>query len=191
MIRHKVPIEVSARHIHLSAEDMKILFGSKAELTVKRQISQPGQFAANEMVTIVGPKGALALRVVGPFRQETQVELSITDCRQLGLEPVIHVSGDLANTPGCLLRGPVNELKLTRGVIVPQRHLHIAPAQATKWGLKHGDIISIRTTGERAMTFHHVFVKSRKGVDELSFMLDVDEANAANIRTGDTGECLL
>lgn len=185
MTHRSVPIEVSARHIHLSPEHLAALFGNNAALTVFKKISQPGQFAANEVVTILGSKGRLNLRVVGPARPETQVELSSTDAIFLGLKPALRVSGDLNNTSGCRLQGPAGKLELNHGVVVAQRHLHISPQEAHEFGLKHGDIISIKTESTRSVTFHNVYVRSRDGIDELSFMIDTDEANAAGLKGGE------
>lgn len=187
MTHNSVPIEISARHIHLSASDLAALFGQGSELTVLKKISQPGQFAANETVSIIGPKAELQLRIVGPIRQETQVELSLTDAMSLGLEVQTRVSGDLKNTPGGRLVGPRGTVDLKQGVIISQRHLHISPQQASSYDLKHGDIISVKTSGARPVTFHGVFVRSRDGVDELSFMIDTDEANAAGLKGGEAG----
>lgn len=183
----KVPIEVSARHVHLSAEHLTALFGQQATLNVFRKISQPGQFAAVEFVTIIGPRGQLTARVVGPLRESTQVELTISECRQLGIKEELRLSGDLEGTPGCRLRGPHGEVEIKQGVIVARRHLHISPQQAINFNLQHGQIISIATHGQRPVTFHDVFVRCREGVDELSFMIDTDEANAAGLEGGEEG----
>jgi putative phosphotransacetylase len=188
MEKRSLPVEVSARHIHLSAEHLAVLFGPTAKLQTKKTISQPGQFAAEEMVDVVTTRGKLTVRVVGPTRSETQVELTASDCRALGLPVVLRVSGTLEGTPGVTLDGPYGSVELTRGVIVAQRHLHVSPTDAAAMNLKHGDVISVRTTGTRPVTFHDVFVRSREGVDELSFMIDTDEANAAGIMGGETGE---
>lgn len=187
MIKTKVPIEVSARHAHLSAEHLVKLFGLPAKLTVFKEISQPGQFAANEFVTVVGPKGELRLRVVGPVREQTQVELTLTECKQLGLAAEIRVSGKLDKTGAGRLRGPAGEVELKQGLIIAQRHLHLEPQLAQDWGLRHGDIIAVKTTGLRPLIFHDVYVRSRPGVDKLSFMIDTDEANAAGLKGGEEG----
>jgi len=190
MSKPLVLVEVSARHIHLSQADLAKLFGPEAKLQVEHELSQPGQFAAVEKVTIVGPKGKLNCRIIGPVRPATQVELSATDCRLLGLPVVLRVSGTLSGTPGVKLEGPAGSFELSDGVIVAQRHLHISPKQAKDWGLKHGDVISIKTSGLRPVTWHDVFVRSREGIDELSFMIDTDEANAGGLVTGDKGELI-
>lgn len=183
-----VLVEVSARHVHLSRADAEALFGAGAELHPRKKISQPGQFAAEETVVVIGSRGQLSVRVVGPLRSETQVELAASDCRALGLEPALRVSGTLQGTPGATLEGPRGRVSLRRGVIVAQRHLHVSPDQAAKLGVAHGDRISIRTSGPRPVTFHDVAVRSREGIDELSFMIDTDEANAAGLTGGEAGE---
>lgn len=188
MANRTVLVEVSARHVHLAQQDFETLFGKGTEMHVAKKISQPGQFAADEVVTVIGSKGQLRARLVGPARSETQVELAHSDCRAIGVEPALRVSGTLEGTPGVVLEGPQGRLVLRRGVIVAQRHLHIAPEQAHDWGIQHGDIISVRVPGVRAVTFHNVFVRSREAIDALSFMIDVDEANAAQLRGGETGE---
>ena len=187
MIQRFVPIEVSARHVHLSQVHLEQLFGVGAMLHVRRSISQPGQFAAEEQVEVVGPKGKLKARIVGPVRAETQIELSMTDCHWLGIPVTIAPSGSMAETAVAVLKGPVGEVTLNRGVLVPQRHLHINVAQATAWGLQDGDSVNIKVAGKRAVTFHKVIVRARQGVDELSFMLDYDEANSANVSPGTEG----
>ncbi|MDP3986410.1 MAG: PduL/EutD family phosphate acyltransferase, partial [Candidatus Veblenbacteria bacterium] len=163
MTARKVPVEISARHVHLSAVHLAALFGPSSTLGVLKEISQPGQFAAQETVTVIGPQGELGARVVGPVREATQVELTSTECWQIGLPVVLRVSGNLAGTPGCRLRGPAGEVELSEGVVVVQRHLHISPEQAKEWKLKHGDTVSIATSGNRPVTFHDVYVRSRSG----------------------------
>ena len=182
------PVEVSARHLHLCREHWEVLFGPGAELHEAKKISQPGQFGAKERVDVVGPRGRLSCRVVGPLRKETQVELSVTDCRAIGVDAVLRVSGDLNGTSGARLEGPQGAVELKQGVVVARRHLHINPKQAAEWGLKHGDAVSIRTSGTRPILFHDVFVRSREGLDELSFMIDTDEANAAGLIGAEAGE---
>lgn len=190
MVSRNVLIEVSARHIHLSQEHLLALFGDKYELNVAKPISQPKQFAAQECVEVIGEAGKLKVRVIGPVRAETQVELASSDCRRLGLNCALRLSGTLDGTPGCVLEGPKGRVTLRQGVIVAQRHLHVSPSQAGELGIKHGDTISIRTSGERPVTFHNVAVRSQEGKDDMSFMIDTDEANAAGLRGGEFGEIL-
>lgn len=188
MANKSVLIEVSARHVHLSTGDLHVLFGDGYKLNELKKISQPKQFAADESVNIIGESGKMAVRIVGPVRSETQVELAASDCRKLGLACALRVSGELDGSAGCVLEGPKGRVTLKRGVIVAQRHLHISPNQASEFGIKHGDVISIRTRGARPITFHDVAVRSREGVDVNSFMIDIDEANAAGLKGGEVGE---
>jgi putative phosphotransacetylase len=182
-----VPIGVSNRHLHLSAAHVQVLFGGPM-LTVDRVISQPGQFAAAERVTVAGPAGRIErVRVVGPPRGETQLELAPGDARQLGVTPPVAASGSLASSLGGVrLEGPAGSVELGRGVIVPARHLHLAPADATRLGLSDGDMLSVRC-GEpgRSATLHGVLVRSGPG-HATELHLDGDEALALGVATGDT-----
>jgi len=184
-----IPIDISARHIHLSEADIKTLLGSSATLTVDRPIAQPGQFVANERVALVGPRGRIEhVAIVGPTRFKTQVEVTVTEARTLGITPVFAVSGDQTKIPETLqIVGPAGTLTVNENVIVALRHLHIEPELATKFKLEHLGRVSIKVGGERAVVFENVVVRSRPGVDKLSFMLDTDEANAAGIKPGVTG----
>ncbi len=188
-----IPIEISARHVHLAKADVVALFGSADALICATEISQPGQFAAAQTITLRGSKGSIDnVRVVGPVREATQVELAVTDCYTLGVKPHIAISGDLADTPGGItLVGPHGSVDLSCGVIVAKRHMHIAPEQAAELGIKHLDTVSIRIGGERSVTFHNVVVRSRQDIDDLAVHLDTDEANAAGISPGATGEIIL
>lgn len=185
----KIPIEVSARHLHLCQDDMDKLFGKNHELEIKKNISQPGQFAAAETLTIESSgKKIEDVRIVGPIRKHSQVEISLTDAYHLDVFPPIRLSGDIEGTPGITLVGPKGKINLQNGLIVAKRHLHISPQDAQKLHLKHKDSISIKTTGERSVVFNQVIVRSKEGEDELSFQLDTDEANAAGVKNGDVGE---
>lgn len=178
-----IPVEVSARHVHCTRADIETLFGSGVALTSYRGISQPGQFASNERLTLRGPKSEIRdVRVVGPAREQTQVELSVTDARMLGVQPEFRVSGDLAGTGGGLtLVGPGGTIALTSGVIIALRHLHIEPEYAKALGVTHLDRIAVEITGDRGVTLHNVVVRSREGIDALALHLDTDEGNAAGI----------
>lgn len=193
MPTHPVPIEVSARHLHLSQRDCGEIFGNAYQLHEQKKISQPDQFAAAETVIVTGPKGKFPhVRIIGPLRPESQFELSVTDCIHLGIVPYVALSGELKGSPGGVtVIGPAGQITLTRGVIVAQRHLHCNELQAVRWGLRHLQTVSIRVNGIRGLIFNDVVVRSRAGVDELSFMIDTDEANAAGVRQGDQGELLL
>ena len=175
----QIPIEVSARHLHLSADDLHGLFRIK-ELTVERAISQPGQYAAKETVALRGPRGKLEnVRVVGPLRTETQLELAASDCRVLGITPHFAVSGDLASSGGeVLLVGPRGSIALEKGVIAPLPHLHLSPKEAEVLGLAHLDRVTVRLKAEREVSLHGVVVRSRAGIDASALHLDVDQMNA-------------
>lgn len=174
---------VSARHAHLCREHMDILFGTGSELHVKKPIGQPGQYASEEQITMVTPKASMKLRIIGPLRPETQIELSLTDARTVGLKAPIRNSGDISGSCGAKLIGPCGELELKEGIIVAARHVHLYPETAEKYGVKDGDIVDIRTTGERALTLHNVLVRAgEKHADEIH--IDTDEANACNLDSG-------
>ncbi len=176
---YEVKIGISNKHLHLSAEHIDILFGKGHQLTPIKPLTQPGQFACDEKVDIIGPKGTIkGLRVLGPARKETQVELAMTDARGIGLKPPIRESGNLAGTPGCKIIGPCGEVEIDHGVIIALRHVHLNDAQAAEAGVKDGDWVSVKIEGERGLTFDHVLV--RAGVKhEREVHLDTDEANAA------------
>jgi len=186
----KISIEISARHIHLSQVDADILFGKNYRLNSMKTISQPGQFATEEEIKIIGPKGAYEkVRIVGPIREDTQVELSITDCFHLGIKPKVLISGDIENSVGGLkIIVPAGEVKLKKGVLVAKRHLHISPSEAEELNLKHLDKISVKVEGERSVVFNNVVVRSREGIDKQAMHIDTDEANAAHVKPGDMVE---
>ncbi|GAW29192.1 propanediol utilization phosphotransacetylase [Carboxydocella sp. ULO1] len=179
-----VPVGISARHIHLTQRDLEELFGPGYQLTPAKPLSQPGQYAAQETLTLVGPKGVLEeVRILGPCRPYNQVELSGTDAYQLGLEPPIRDSGDLDGTPGIVLVGPRGSVDLPFGVIKAAPHLHLDPATARQHGLEDGDRLQILAEGEKEVVFNNVLVRVSR--DYLpDFHLDTDEANAAGIRQG-------
>jgi putative phosphotransacetylase len=181
----EVGIGVSSRHIHLSEAHVLALFGHP--LTVDRPISQPGQFAAKEAVAVEGPRGSIAnVRIVGPARGATQVEISLTDARHLGLDARVAASGSLAESAGgVMLRGSAGSVRLERGVIVAARHLHLSPEDGSAWNLADGDVIDVRCgSGPRRVTLHGVLVRSGT-THATELHLDTDEANAAAVRTGD------
>lgn len=190
MGRSYVPAGVSNRHIHLSHEALETLFGRGYQLKQKSLLSQPGQFAAEETVTLQGPKGKLEkVRVLGPVRRETQVEISLTDTFVLGVKAEVRLSGNLEGTPGVRVVGPNGSLDLSTGVIVAARHLHISGEEAEVYGLKHGDVVSLRRSGPRGVTFENVLVRCGEG-HELEAHLDVDEANAAQLKNGELLEVI-
>ena len=186
-----VRIGVSNRHVHLSAMDVQALFGA-ATLTVSRQLTQPGQFAAAESVAVIGPKGKLdAVRVVGPARGETQLEIAVSDAVHLGVDPPVAVSGSLRDsTGGVTLVGPAGRVELRKGVIVAARHLHLAAADSTRWGLRDGDQLDVRCgVGARETTLHGVLVRSGDG-HATELHLDADEARAVGVETGDSARII-
>jgi putative phosphotransacetylase len=176
---YEVKIGLSNKHLHLKAEDVNILFGKGHELTPTKDLVQPGQFACEEKVDIVGPKSTLkGVRVLGPARPETQIELAMTDARALGIKAPIRESGKLDDTPGCKLVGPCGEVELDHGVIGALRHVHLSAAQAEEAGVKDKDIVSIKVQGERGLIFENVLVRSGDA-HEREVHLDTDEGNAA------------
>jgi putative phosphotransacetylase len=188
----QIPIEVSARHIHLSEPDMEKLFGAGFSLTKFKDLSQTGQYAANEKIRLVGPDGQLDnVRVLGPCRQETQVEISETDAKKLGLNPPARDSGDLAGSAGVRVLGPAGELNLKRGVILALRHIHIDPATAKKLGIKDGSHVKVDISGQRDLLFENVLVRVDPAY-RLSLHIDTDEANAAGIdKSNQVGEIIV
>lgn len=174
-----IPIETSARHIHVCREDFELLFGKDRELTFKAELSQPGQYVCEERLTVKGPKGTFEnVAVLGPFRKETQVEISVTDCRRLGIEGIIRQSGDTEGTPGCTLAGPLGELESDHGVIVAKRHIHMTPVQAIQLGVKDNDDVFVITNSfERSLIFADVIVRVSPSF-ALAMHVDTDEANA-------------
>ncbi len=183
-----LPLEASARHVHVTADQARSLFGHS--LTEKRPLSQPGQYLANERLTIQGPKGEFQnVAVLGPERKEAQVEISLTDGRRLGIDAPIRPSGDVTNTPGITLIGPLGEIALPQGVMVAQRHIHMTPADAAHWGVRDGQTVSLRVYTRRPLVFEDVLVRiSIKFA--TSVHLDHDEANACGFRDGDLGRIL-
>ena len=176
---YEVKIGLSNKHLHLSQEHIEALFGKGHELTPTKDLVQPGQFACEEKVDIVGPKKTLAgVRVLGPARKETQVELALTDARTIGIKAPIRESGKLEGTPGCKLVGPCGEVELDHGVIAALRHVHLSAAQAQEAGVKDKDVISIKIGGERGLVFDNVLVRAGEG-HEREVHLDTDEGNAA------------
>ena len=183
-----VELEASGRHVHVTAEQAETLFGHR--LTPKRPLSQPGQYLANERVTVSGPKGEFReVAVLGPERKEAQVEVSLTDARHLGIDVPVRLSGDTAGTPGATLIGPKGTIKLNSGVIAARRHIHLTPEAAERFGVRGGQEVSLRTLTARPLTFHHVAVRVSEDFAPYAH-LDYDEANACGFRSGDLGRIL-
>ncbi|MBO5734874.1 MAG: phosphate propanoyltransferase [Clostridia bacterium] len=186
----KVIVETSARHVHLSEADLKILLGEGNELTIKKMLSQPGQYASNERVNLVGPKKAINnVLILGPARKETQVEISLTDARTLGVSAAIRESGDIDGTAGIKLVGPAGEVEITKGVIAAKRHVHLDPATAEELGVKDKQIVSVKVDGERGLTFGEVVVRVNPNFAP-AVHLDTDEANAAALSGEVYGEII-
>ena len=183
----KLPIALSNKHIHLSQADIDVLFGQGYELTHKKDLSQPGQYACEEMVEVVGPKGSTKMRVLGPARPESQVEVSLADARGLGIAVPVRQSGDTEGTPGCKLVGPKGEVEMTKGVIVAARHIHMSLEDAERFGVKDKDVVSVQTTGERALLFNNVLVRANAAF-ALEMHVDLEEGNAAGVKNGDLVE---
>ena len=175
-----IPIEVSARHIHLSKKDLEQLFGKGYELKKLRELVQPLDFAAEEVLIIKNGSKELSARIVGPLRKETQVEVSLTDAFYLGIKPPIRRSGNLGITPGIVLVNKKKEIKIKRGIIVAARHIHCNPLEAKRLGLKNKKYISVKVAGKRELIFNKVRVRVNKDY-ALSMHIDLDEANAAGI----------
>ena len=177
----KIPIEVSARHIHLSQKDLEKLFSKGYKLKKMKALIQVGDFAAKETLDIQnGSKKISGVRIVGPTRKETQVELSRTDAIHLRLNPPIRISGNIKGTPGIMLIGPKKKVKIRQGLIIAQRHIHCAISEAKKFGLKNGMRVSVKVKGPRAMTFHNVKIRVDKNY-RLCMHIDTDEGNAVGI----------
>lgn len=176
----KVEIEVSARHVHLSHKDVDSLFGKGYALKFFKELSQPAEYASQEIVTIRTAKGELKARVLGPTRDQTQVEVSKTEAIKLGLNPPIRESHDLLGTPGVTLLGPKGSVKLKTGVILAWRHIHCSTKQADKLGLRHGSLVSVAIGGQRSIIFNQVEVKVHPDFN-WHMHIDTDEGNAANI----------
>lgn len=187
----KIMVETSARHIHVTKEVFATLFGEDAVLTKKKDLSQPGQFACAEKVTVVGPRGEMAMSILGPERSATQVEIALTDARKLGIAAPVRESGDIEGTPGCKLVGPKGECEIQCGVIAAKRHIHLTPEAAQEAGLKDKQIVSVKvgTQGERALTFGDVVVRvSEKFAPAMH--IDTDESNAAGLGGTVEGEII-
>lgn len=189
-MKKTTPVNLSNRHAHLSKEHVEILFGKGHELTVMKDLSQPGQFACEERVDVVGPKCTLKnVRILGPERPETQVEVSIFDARSAGISPVIRQSGAIEGTPGCKLVGPAGEVVLDKGVIVASRHIHMNSADGEALGLKDKDIVSVRVGDDRSVVLENVLVRVHDSF-ALDMHIDIEEGNAAGIKGGELGEII-
>ncbi|MFI5346890.1 MAG: phosphate propanoyltransferase [Elusimicrobiota bacterium] len=182
-----IPVGVSNRHCHLTREHFKILFGAAAEPKRVKDIKQPGFYAAEELISVQGPKGVVhKIRLVAPYRDHTQIELAVTDAFMIGLNPPVRESGDVKGSAGATLVGPAGKVDIKEGVIVAQRHLHFSPSEAKALGVASGEVVRVRAgTGKgRSTVFEDVVVRVSDKYS-LEFHVDTDEANAAGIKTGD------
>lgn len=188
----KVLVETSARHVHLSEADLAALFGEGYQLTKKKDLSQPGQYACNERVDIVGPKGTMPnVSILGPTRADSQVELSLTDARKIGIAAPIRESGDIAGTPGCVLKGPAGEVTLEQGVIAAKRHIHFTPEDAEKFGVQDKQVVSVKIeTADRTTIFGDVVVRVSPKF-AAAMHIDTDESNAAGCSGHVEGEVIV
>lgn len=187
----QVLVETSARHVHVTKETLEVLFGKGAELTKKKDLSQPGQFASEQRVTVEGPKKSLAnVSILGPCRSVDQVELSATDARSIGLPIAVRESGDIAETPGCKLIGPCGEIEIKEGVIVAKRHIHLIPETAEKLGVKNKDIVWVKIdTPERKAVLGDVVIRVSDNFAD-AMHIDTDESNAIGATPDLYGEIL-
>lgn len=186
----QVPVGVSARHIHLSEEHVHILFGEGYQLTEMKPLSQPGQYAANETVAVVGPKGSFGkVRILGPARKRTQLEVSRTDAFSLGVNPPVRESGNIAGSAGITIQGPAGEVVIEEGVIVAARHIHFHTSDAERFGIADKQKLRVRVGGERGVVFEHVVARVADDF-ALDMHIDTDEANAAGVKNGDMAEII-
>jgi putative phosphotransacetylase len=190
IMKTQLPIALSNRHIHLSQKDLDILFGEGYELTKAKDLSQPGQYACEEKVDLVGPKRTISgVRILGPVRSETQIEVSIADAITLGVSPVIKNSGDLEGTPGVKVVGPKGEVELDKGVIVAARHIHMHTTDGEEFGVADKDIVKVKVNGPRGLVFDNVLVRVHPTY-ALEMHVDVEEGNAAGVKNGDIVELI-
>lgn len=179
-----IEVEASGRHVHLSQEDLEKLFGKGYELTKIKDLSQPGQYACKERITITGPKGSLHnVIVLGPTRPETQVEVSLTDALSLGVKPPVAQSGNLSGTPGIKLESGANSIELSKGLMVAQRHIHIAAKDAAKFNVSDNEVVKVKVFGDRPLIFDDVVVRVSEKFN-TNMHIDFDEANACGFKNG-------
>ena len=183
-----VPVGVSARHIHLSQEHVETLFGAGYQLTEFKPLSQPGQYAANETVEVIGPKGSFPkVRILGPARNATQLEISRTDSFAIGVKAPVRESGNIAGSAGVTIKGPAGEVTIEEGVICAARHIHFHTSDAEKWGIQDQQKLRVRMGGERGVVLDNVIARVAPSF-ALDMHIDTDEANACGANNGDTAE---
>ncbi len=185
----KVLVETSARHVHLSQEAIDILFGKGYTLTNKKDLSQPGQFACEEKVEVIGPKGSLKMSILGPARPASQVEISLSDARTLGVKAPVRESGDIAGTPGCTIKVGDNTVEISEGIIVAKRHIHFTPEEAAAAGVSDKEIVKVKIDAGRPLIFDDVVVRVNKNFS-AAMHIDTDECNAAGAAGEVYGEIL-
>lgn len=186
----KIIVESSARHIHLTQEQIEQLYGPGYQLTVKKELSQPGQFVSNERVAVKGTKGELKFSILGPARSAAQIELSLTDARTIGVEATIRESGHIEGTAGAHIVGPCGEIDIPCGVIAAKRHIHMTPKDAENYGVKNGDIVSVKVeTDGRSLIFGDTVIRVREDF-ALAMHVDTDESNAAGMTGSVLGEII-
>lgn len=185
-----VPVGVSARHIHLTQEHVEALFGQGYQLTEFKPLSQPGQFAANETVAVIGTKGQFdKVRILGPARLASQLEISRTDSFAIGVKAPVRESGSIDGTPGVTIKGPAGEVTIEEGVIVAARHIHFHTSDAQAWGIQDKQMLKVRLGGERGLVLENVVARVSDSF-ALDMHIDTDEANASGAKTGDTAEII-
>ena len=184
----KFIVEISARHVHVTNETLEILFGKGHALTPKKDLSQPGQFACEEKVTVVGPKGELKMSILGPTRSADQIEVSFTDARTLGIDAPIRESGDTKGSAACKLIGPEGEVEINEGVIVAKRHIHMSPSEAEALGVTNGEIVTVKIESPERTTYLGDTVIRVSENFVLAMHIDTDEANACGIKGSGEGE---
>lgn len=182
-LKDKILVETSARHVHVTKEALEILFGKDAKLESKKELSQPGQFASTSRVDVVGPKGTLKCSILGPERKFNQVELSLTECRTLGIDAPVRESGDIAGSAPCKLVGPCGELEISEGAIVAKRHIHMTPEDAKNFGVENGDIVAVKIESprQRGAILDDVVIRVSDKF-ALAMHIDTDEANGLGLQ---------
>lgn len=187
---NKIPVSISARHIHVNREALDILYGEGYELTVYRELSQPGQYASNEQLNLVGPKGMFSnVRILGPLRKDNQVEVSMTDARKLGIKPPVRSSGDIEGSAPVILIGPCGSVTLKEGCIIAERHIHMSPLDANYYGVQDNENVMVKVHNQKGGILDNVTVRVRDDF-ELDMHIDTDDANAFLIKNSDWVELI-
>lgn len=191
ILNKPILLETSARHVHVSREDLETLFGKGYQLTPKKPLSQPGQFSCQERVQVIGPKNSFGtVSILGPVRNATQVEISATDARSIGVVAPVRESGDIEGSGSCKIVGPKGEIEISQGVIVAKRHIHATPEDAERFGLKDKQVVSVKVeSASRSLIFDDVVVRVNPSFS-LAMHIDTDESNAAGVTPGLHGEII-